>query len=171
MESIQQFLLFVVCMVAVSESYARIGFTGNDMNIAATESPSSAPEMDNCREACQQKVYINEYYCRVVVSTVQFVKCKYMRNCEYDTGIQIEWEINSFFEKKKNRFQIDDATWIAPGKKQSVMSSPSRRKKIVKWFPLRPTRGLMIIIWTEHCCALCACIHSIIFHAELHKDL
>lgn len=66
MESIQQFLLFVVCMIAVSESYARIGFTGNDMSEAATDIPPFAPEMDNCREACQQKVHIrhkriNEY--------------------------------------------------------------------------------------------------------------
>lgn len=58
MKSIQQFFLYVVCMTAVSESYARTGFTGNDMSEAATDIPQSAPEMDNCREACQQKVHI-----------------------------------------------------------------------------------------------------------------
>lgn len=60
MKSIQQFFLYVVCMTAVSESYVRTGFTGNDMSEAATAIPPSAPEMDNCREACQQKVHMRQ---------------------------------------------------------------------------------------------------------------
>lgn len=58
MESIQQFFLFVVCMIAVNNTNARIGLTGNDMNVPATDLSPSTPQMDNCREACQQKVNV-----------------------------------------------------------------------------------------------------------------
>lgn len=72
MKSIQQFFLFVVCMTAVSKSYARTGFTGNDMSEAVTDIPPFAPEMDKCREACQQKVHTYDTHVLMNIPIVKF---------------------------------------------------------------------------------------------------
>lgn len=144
MESIQHIFLFVLCMTAVSKSSARIGFTGIDMTAAATDLPPSTPEMDNCREACQQKVQINEYSSFLSVSfslysTNTFERALCARrnirfcNAENANGIGriISKEINSF---KKNCSQIDVPSNLnAKKKKQQVKTVFRKTRKI---FPM-----------------------------------
>lgn len=58
MESILQVVLVIICIAVIDDASAKIGITGSDLNLAV-ELPL---ELDNCREACLQKVFNDLVY-------------------------------------------------------------------------------------------------------------
>lgn len=182
MESIQQIFLFVLCMTAVSKSSARIGFTGIDMTAAATDLPPSTPEMDNCREACQQKVQINEYSSFLSVSLCLSL-CTYklytserarrnirFYNAENANGIGyiISKEINSF-KKLFPNWRLEQCE--CEEKKQLVKTVFRKTRKIFACSNVDTlTRRLVHEDETEHC-RCCVRASTLSVRSELHTDL